>query len=57
MLQFRLENTTKNLITQKRWFLKYQLDYIFSRNIHVENVQTANLDFSDHYPVIASFEV
>lgn len=50
-------DATKKLKTHRILFMKHQLDYIFSRGVSIESVETEHVRFSDHYPLIAMFKV
>lgn len=51
------QNMTPRLKTHRVLGLKHQLDYIFAKGVRIKTVATADIPFSDHYPLLAEFEV
>ncbi len=51
------KNETLAFITHRRWFLKSQLDYVFSREVKLREVETVPLPYSDHYPILARIQI
>lgn len=51
------ENASHRLRTHRLFYIPQQLDYIFTRGLHVKTVRTQRLTFSDHYPLMASIEL
>jgi endonuclease/exonuclease/phosphatase family metal-dependent hydrolase len=47
----------KKLITHRKWRIRHQTDYVFSRNCKIESIKSAKIRFSDHYPMFVKFEV
>ncbi|HLD27155.1 MAG TPA: endonuclease/exonuclease/phosphatase family protein [Patescibacteria group bacterium] len=55
--KYQFEDATRNLKTHRILFLRHQLDYIFTKSVSVTRVRAEQLPFSDHYPLIAQFEI
>lgn len=55
--KYQFEDATKKLKTHRILFMKHQLDYIFAKAVNVGPVITEQLPFSDHYPLMAKFEI
>jgi endonuclease/exonuclease/phosphatase family metal-dependent hydrolase len=49
------ENGTINLKTHKLFFIRQQLDYIFSKGCALEHSAIHSIKFSDHFPLVAQF--
>src|SRR5579859_90696 len=56
MDQFNLQNAYKSP-TIGRFFVKHQVDYVFSRNCNAQDVEIPHIKFSDHYPIQFRLEV
>lgn len=52
-----LEDVTRRLKTHRLFFIKHQLDYIFTKGVLTTSVTTEEVPFSDHYPLMADLEV
>lgn len=55
--KYQFEDMTKKLKTHRILFMKHQLDYIFAKAVKVTGVIAEQLPFSDHYPLMAKFEI
>lgn len=48
----------EKLVTNKyKYKIPQQLDYIFYKNLKVNNVDVLNLPYSDHFPIIADLKI
>lgn len=57
MKKYQFEDATVKLKTHRIFLIKHQLDYIFTKGIRIKQVTTERLHFSDHYPLMAEFEI
>lgn len=55
--KYQFEDATKKLKTHRMLFMKHQLDYIFAKAVKITQVSVEQLPFSDHYPLMAQFEI
>lgn len=55
--KYQFEDATRKLKTHRLLFMKHQLDYIFAKAIQITHVSVRQIPFSDHYPLIAQFEI
>ncbi len=55
-LKFKLAG--ENIITNKyKGRISQQLDYVFYKELKLKNLEVIDLSYSDHYPLIAEFEI
>lgn len=47
----------KRMVTHRKWRIKHQTDYVFSRNCEINRVRSRKIKFSDHYPVFFELEL
>ncbi len=55
MKEKKFENGATNIKTYKLFFIKQQLDYIFSKDCIIEEISVEDIRFSDHFPLVAQF--
>lgn len=47
----------KKMITHKKWRIKHQTDYVFTKNCKVKSIKSDTIKFSDHFPILVKFNV
>ena len=58
MNKYNYEVAGEKLITNKyKYKISQQLDYIFYKNLKIENIKVLELPYSDHFPILADLDI
>ncbi len=57
MDQHQYQNAAQKAITHRLWFFYQQLDYIFYKNVKLQDMFVLHAPFSDHLPLFARFQL